>query len=148
MESLGWTLNDIIGWFGYCLVFPSANMATNNYTNSLAPGRCASYFTCKMLSPNICYRFCSWGFLMNALKWRPINTFDDKSTLTQVMAWCHQATSHYLSQCWPKSMSTCGFTRIQWVDSMRLGEVYLMDCHHFSTKPSEPMMSYYWSDPG
>ena len=26
---------------------------------------------------------------------------DDKSTLVQVMAWCRQAASHYLSQCWP-----------------------------------------------
>ena len=26
------------------------------------------------------------------------------TTLVQVMAWCHQATSHYLSQCWPRSM--------------------------------------------
>ena len=26
---------------------------------------------------------------------------NDKSTWVQVMAWCHQATSHYLSQCWP-----------------------------------------------
>ena len=26
------------------------------------------------------------------------------STLVQVMAWCRQATSHYLSQCWPKSL--------------------------------------------
>ena len=26
---------------------------------------------------------------------------DDKSTLVQVMAWCRQATSHYLNQCWP-----------------------------------------------
>ena len=25
--------------------------------------------------------------------------FTDKSTLVQVMAWCHQATSHYLNQC-------------------------------------------------
>ena len=24
---------------------------------------------------------------------------DDKSTLVQVMAWCRQATSHYLNQC-------------------------------------------------
>ena len=24
----------------------------------------------------------------------------NKSTLLQVMAWCHQAKSHYLSQCW------------------------------------------------
>ena len=27
----------------------------------------------------------------------------DKSTLVQVMAWCRQATSHYLSQCWHSS---------------------------------------------
>ena len=27
------------------------------------------------------------------------------STLVQVMAWCSQVTSHYLSQCWPRSMS-------------------------------------------
>ena len=31
------------------------------------------------------------------------------------MAWCHQATSHYLSQCWHRSMSPYGVTRPQWV---------------------------------
>ena len=31
----------------------------------------------------------------------PLSLTDDKSTLGQVMAWCRQATSHYLSQCWP-----------------------------------------------
>ena len=31
------------------------------------------------------------------------------------MAWCHQATSHYLSQCWPRSLSRYGVTRPQWV---------------------------------
>ena len=31
----------------------------------------------------------------------------------QVMAWCHQATSHYLSQHWPRCMSPYGITRIQ-----------------------------------
>ena len=31
------------------------------------------------------------------------------------MAWCHQATSHYLSQCWPKSLSPYGITRPRWV---------------------------------
>ena len=29
----------------------------------------------------------------------------DKPILVQVMAWWHQAISHYLSQCWPRSMS-------------------------------------------
>ena len=32
------------------------------------------------------------------------------------MACCHQATSHYLSQCWPRSMSRDGVTRPQWVN--------------------------------
>ena len=41
---------------------------------------------------------------------------DDKSTLVQVMAWCRQATSHYLSQCWPSSVSPSGITRPQWVN--------------------------------
>ena len=39
------------------------------------------------------------------LKWMPMDLNDGKSTLVQVMAWCRQATSHYLSQCWPRSLS-------------------------------------------
>ena len=35
----------------------------------------------------------------NALRLMPEDLTDDKSTLVQVMAWCRQATSHYLSQC-------------------------------------------------
>ena len=41
---------------------------------------------------------------------------DDKSTLVQVMAWCRQATSHYLSQCWLSSLSPYGVARAQWVN--------------------------------
>ena len=40
---------------------------------------------------------------------------DDQSTLVQVMAWCHQATSHYLNQCWPRSLPPYGVTRQQLV---------------------------------
>ena len=49
-----------------------------------------------------------------ALRWMPLGFTDDESTLVQVMAWCRQATSHYLSQCWPRSMSPNGVTRPQW----------------------------------
>ena len=38
---------------------------------------------------------------------------------TQVMVWCewyHQATSHFLSQHWPRSVSPYGVTRPQWVN--------------------------------
>ena len=54
-------------------------------------------------------------------RWVPQKPIHDKSTLVQVMAWCRQAASHYLSQLsgskplpepiWPKSMSPCGVTR-------------------------------------
>ena len=47
------------------------------------------------------------------LRWMHQNLTNDKSTLGQVMAWCHQAISHYLSQCWPKSISTYVVTRPQ-----------------------------------
>ena len=46
----------------------------------------------------------------------PLDLTDDKSTLVQVLAWCRQATSHYLSQCWPRFMSPNGITRPQWVN--------------------------------
>ena len=39
---------------------------------------------------------------------------DDESTLVQVMAWCHQTTSHYLNQCWPSSMLPYEVTEPQW----------------------------------
>ena len=35
----------------------------------------------------------------------PQSPTDDKSIFVQVMAWWRQATSHYLSQCWPKPLS-------------------------------------------
>ena len=40
------------------------------------------------------------------------------SWLVQVMAWCRQATSHYLSQYWPRSMLPNGITRPQWVNAI------------------------------
>ena len=41
----------------------------------------------------------------------PVN----KSTLVQVMVWSHQATNHYLSQRWPRSISPYGINRPHWV---------------------------------
>ena len=39
------------------------------------------------------------------VEWKPEYLDDCKSTLVMVMAWCHQATSHYQNQCWPKSLT-------------------------------------------
>ena len=60
-----------------------------------------------------------WGISCEiTLRWMPIDLNDDKSTLVEVMAWCRQATSHYLSQCWPRSVSPNGITRPQWVNGI------------------------------
>ena len=57
----------------------------------------------------------------NALRWMPQDLTDDQSTLVQVMAWCSQATSHCLNQCWPRSLPPYGVTRPQWVNPLSPG---------------------------
>ena len=57
--------------------------------------------------------FSNWWlrcFLQIALRWS-LDLKDDTSTLVQVMAWCRQTTSHYLSQYWPRSISLHVVTR-------------------------------------
>ena len=62
-----------------------------------------------------------WGISCEiALIWMSLDFTDDQSTLVQVMAWCRQATSHYLSQCWPRSLSPYDVTRPECVKSTDL----------------------------
>ena len=58
-----------------------------------------------------------------ALTWKPQDLTDDKSTLVQVMAWCRQATSQYLSQCWPSSLWPYGVTKPQRVKALTLSKM-------------------------
>ena len=50
-----------------------------------------------------------------SLKWTIQNTIDDISQLAQVLAWCRQVSSHYLSQHWHGPMSPYAVTKPQWV---------------------------------
>ena len=63
-----------------------------------------------------------------ALKRMPQDFTDDKSIMVQVMAWCHQATSHYLSQCWPRSMLPYGVIRPQWVKWKQTIKTWNISC--------------------
>ena len=87
--------------------------------NSLAPGRFernSRYVTFQLIVVIV-----DWCLSCEfALKWMLQDLTDDKSTLVQVMAWCHQATSHYLSQCWPSSPSPYGVPKPQWVKKVPL----------------------------
>ena len=101
--------------------------------NSLAPGGFENIFQ------NVFFKLISWiDTLSNscetALRSMPQNPSDDKSTLVQVMAWCRQAASHYLSQCCPKSLSPYGVTRLQWVNGLLSNE--MRGCSNLSS-PSQ-----------
>ena len=64
-----------------------------------------------------------WGISWETVvPWTPQVLTDEKSTLFQVMAWCRQATSHYLGQCWPSFLSPYGVIMPQWVNSSLPGQ--------------------------
>ena len=78
--------------------------------NSLAPGKFEWNFRLIIFIQILVID--RWGISCEtALIWMSLDFTDDRSTLIQVMAWCHQATSYYLSQCWPRSLSPYGVTR-------------------------------------
>ena len=103
---------------GVCVWFPNKTNLSKALINSLAPERFEWNFSrvifklidCWVISCEITVRLMSFDLT------------NDKSTLVQVMAWCRQATSHYLSQCWPRSMPSYGVTRPQWVNSSPPGQ--------------------------
>ena len=69
-----------------------------------------------------------WGIPCEiALIWMSLDFTDYQSTLVQVMAWCRQATSHCLIQCWPRFMSPYGVTRPQWVKEPSNYRCWLID---------------------
>ena len=75
------------------------------WVNSLAPGKFEWNFRHLILKQILVID--GWGNCCEiALIWMSLDFTDDQSTLVQIMAWCRQATSHYLSQCWPGACPT------------------------------------------
>ena len=100
---------------------PSIDLVLTEYfghstriVNSLAPGRFEWKFRQAIFKSILVID----GWTISCwivLNWMSLDLTEDKSTLVQVMAWCRQATSHYLSQCWPRSVLPYDVPRSQWV---------------------------------
>ena len=60
-----------------------------------------------------------------AFRWMSQTITDDSSTSVQVMAWCHQAPSHYLSRCWPRAVLPYGVNSPQWVNPCNASSTYI-----------------------
>ena len=117
-QSLLW----IFQWPIWCLFnwlcWPATKKSSQ--LNSLAPGKFEWNF--RYLILQIITVIYGWGISCEfTLRWMSLDLTDDKSTLVQVMAWCRQATSHYLIQGWPRSLSPCGVARPQWVNWIIMG---------------------------
>ena len=102
-------------WYDCAYIIQMAWHKSCSNVNTLAPGRPGCHFKTAIFNLVLLIGFFI-SFNDNALRWMPWDLTDDKSTLVQVMAWCRQATSHYLSQCWHRSVSPYGVTRPEWVN--------------------------------
>ena len=103
-----------ISYNSACLISVQIKDYHISFINSLAPGRPGCDFKTAIFNLVLLIGIFT-SSEDNALRWMPRDLTDDKSTLVQVMAWCRQATSHYLCQCWPSSMLPYGIARPQWV---------------------------------
>ena len=92
--------------------------------NSLAPGEIWMKFWISIFQANF-GDWWLWDLFWNCPGWMSIYLSGDKSTLVQVMAWCRQAASHYLSQCCPRSLSPYGITRPQWIEMVKTYNLHM-----------------------
>ena len=76
---------------------------THCQINSMSPGVCDFDFKCVILNCIVVIIFKSISSTV-AFRWMAQDLTDDNSTLVQVMPWCLTAPSHYLNQCWLRSI--------------------------------------------
>ena len=118
---------NLLVWYAWCLsgilkLFPALKLpifmlkdhGLKGLVNSLAPGRFWINLTKIIFKLILVTDGCDISSKI-ALRWTSMDLSDDESTLVQEMAWCHQATGHYLSQCWLSPWSPYGVARPQWV---------------------------------
>ena len=89
-------------------VFKSTSLATGT------SGRSLENIIFKQIIQKLTSTWCEIVF-----RWMPQNLVDGKSTFVQKMTWCRQVPSHYLNQCWLRSLSSCGVSGTQWVKQSR-----------------------------
>ena len=90
-----------MGWLAICIIF-----------KALAPVLCGGNVK-NVIFKHIIKSSSMGTYCEITLRWMPRNVTNERSTLSLVMVWCHQATSHYLRHCWPSTMSPYGVTRPQ-----------------------------------
>ena len=110
---------------GYCfqasmcgLITVPVNCQEQDSIDSLAPewwgNNFAGVFFKHIMRTGLLSMICETG-----IRWEPRDPTYGVSTLVSVIAWCRQASGHYIGHCWPWSMSSYGVTRSKWVKMSR-----------------------------
>ena len=115
VREIHWILD---GFPSQRVSYSTKKLCHDVFINSLAFGRSHYNFGSKILKfiPMNSSLGACWEI---ALRWLPQN-LSNVVNMVQVMAWCHQATSHYLNQCWPRYLTSYGITRPQWVKHSKI----------------------------
>ena len=83
------------------------------------------------------FRQILWNIIFHweiAFRWLPQNLTNESSTLAQVIAWCRQATSHYMSQSWPICKLLYDVSRPHWVKLLGIHIRFIKDKKLFECK--------------
>ena len=112
--------------------------------NSLTSERCHSNF--KSMIFNLIIQKIDWACEI-AFRWMAHNLTNKKSTLVQVMACCHQATSHCLSQCWPRSISSYGFTATMSLEGVCVISFLFLSLNHKVYHVGATFVRHLWTLP-
>ena len=99
-------VNSFEAWWHHIV----STFSCHHWINSLAPGRFQRNF--RRVIFQLILVIDGWSISSKiVLKWITMDLTEGKSTSVQVMAWSRHATSHYLSQCWPRSLLPYGVIR-------------------------------------
>ena len=135
-------------WFRWWLIAPTHMLpygsTSRQWINSLAPRKFECNFRYVIFKSILVID--SWGISCEiALIWMSLDFTDDQSTLVQIMAWCRQATSHYLSQCWPRFLLPYGVTGAQWVKLHIPPQISIEYSFHLKSLVWKKLFIFQWS---
>ena len=132
-------------WTSFQLMSSKGTFSMNYIcVNSLAPWRFQTNFRKAIFQ--LILAIDGWSVSCKiVLKWMPMHLADGKSTLVQVMAWCRQATSHCLNQCWPRSLLPYGVIRPQCVNQHDQASLRALSMHTVTAHSISVPLSTGWS---
>ena len=125
-------------WTVKLMMYSVARLRQSSYSSSIElNGRhlADDIFGCISVNEEICI------LIKISLKFVPKDPIDNNPALVQIMVWRRIATSHYLNQCWPDSLTHLCGTRGIWVLTNICTK---MPGNYYSTSIGAEIFLFFW----